>query len=147
MPPQPRPRPRAAARRAISICVCLALVAALPLAGAALALPGRTVWLLAAAPLLEEIVFRAGLQDALLGRPGAQRAEQALAANVITACTFAACHLLQRPEALGALTVLPALFIGRVYQQGRRLAPCIALHALFNAIWCLHAGLLTGLLS
>ena len=126
------------------------------LIAAALALPGRALWLLVGAPLLEEVVFRAGLQDALLGRAGTHRAHwayqahQALAANVITACAFATSHLLLRPEtppALSALTVLPALLIGRVYQQGRRLAPCIALHALFNALWCLQAGLLPGFLA
>ena len=92
--------------------------------------------LLLIAPVAEEIVFRAGLQESL-GRRLSAHAGAAPLANALTACAFAVAHLLTRPGLLAALTVLPALLVGRVYQVQRRLAPCIALHAVFNAIWWL----------
>jgi membrane protease YdiL (CAAX protease family) len=87
--------------------------------------------LLVVAPVLEEAVFRAGLQEALLRRP-------ALApwlANGLTALVFGLAHALLRGSA-GALAVaLPALLIGVVYARWRRLRWCVALHALMNAMW------------
>jgi membrane protease YdiL (CAAX protease family) len=99
--------------------------------------------LLALAPVAEELVFRAGLQEHLLRRLQAQHAAAAFAANALTALAFAAAHLAVHANVFAALTLLPALLIGRVYQQQRRLAPCIALHVLFNAIWLLWAGIAT----
>jgi hypothetical protein len=90
--------------------------------------------LLVLAPLLEETLFRAGLQEELLRRWGARHAT---AAGGCTALAFAAAHLAVRPCALAALTFLPALAIGVVYARTRRLAPCIALHAAANAVWLL----------
>jgi membrane protease YdiL (CAAX protease family) len=109
------------------------------LAGVATA-PAAWVALLVIAPVLEEIVFRAGLQEQLLRRLQAKHAADAFAANALTAFAFAAAHLAVHASVLAALTAVPALLIGHVYQQQRRLAPCIALHALFNAIWLLWAG-------
>jgi membrane protease YdiL (CAAX protease family) len=109
--------------------------AALALVTAAL-LPAPLATLLLIAPVVEEIVFRAGLQEALERRLGA-RAGAAPLANALTACAFAAAHVAVHPGLLAGLTVLPALLVGRVYQVQRRLAPCIALHAVFNAIWWL----------
>ena len=96
--------------------------------------------LLLAAPVLEETVFRAGLQEALLRRlsPGTAAAATA---NALTALAFMAAHLALRPSGLSALTAVPALALGALYQRSRQLAPCIALHALFNAIWLLWAAI------
>ncbi|WP_159105885.1 JDVT-CTERM system glutamic-type intramembrane protease [Ideonella sp. B508-1] len=85
---------------------------------------------LGAAPVLEETVFRAGLQDALLRR-GASGAVSVL----LTAGAFALAHALWRPGPWAWATALPALLLGGVYLRTRRLWPCIALHALFNALW------------
>jgi len=111
---------------------CAAAAAVIVLAAAASAPLTHGLWLLLAAPLLEEIVFRGGLQEALL-----RRTDCALLANFVTAFTFAASHVAVRADALAALTLLPALAIGHFYQRQRRLAPCIATHALFNAVWLL----------
>lgn len=114
-------------------------VALFALAGAALA-PAPLATLLVVAPVLEEVVFRVGLQEALLRHLGQRRAGAALNANLLTALAFAAAHIAVRPGLLAGLTVLPALLIGYVYQRGRRVTPCIALHVLFNATWLLWAG-------
>jgi membrane protease YdiL (CAAX protease family) len=88
--------------------------------------------LLVIAPVLEEIVWRAGLQEALLART----ALPADGINLAVAITFALAHGLRTPDSAWAwLTLLPAWGIGRVYQHRRRVLPCIVLHAAMNALW------------
>jgi membrane protease YdiL (CAAX protease family) len=96
---------------------------------AATGLPWGLVWLLALAPLVEEVIFRLGLQEALLRRLPARRA---WIANLATALVFAAAHVLLRPGWMAAATLLPALVLGVIYGRSRRLAPCVLWHALFN---------------
>jgi membrane protease YdiL (CAAX protease family) len=86
--------------------------------------------LLALAPLAEEVVFRAGLQETLL-----RRLRAPWGANAATALAFALAHALQRGEAAALLVALPALLIGMTYTRTRRLAPCVVLHAAMNAVW------------
>ena len=92
-------------------------------------LPSAACELLLAAPVLEEIVFRTGLQTHLL------RCASLLSANVLTALAFAAAHVIVRPSVLSAFTFFPALMVGVLFQRQRRVLPCIALHAAFNAAW------------
>jgi membrane protease YdiL (CAAX protease family) len=116
------------------------LVAALPLLAAAALVPAPLWTSLLFAPIAEEVVFRAGLQESLLRRLGARHAVDAFTANLLTALAFAAAHVALRPGILACLTILPSLLVGRVYQQHRRLELCVALHAGFNLIWLLCAG-------
>jgi membrane protease YdiL (CAAX protease family) len=88
------------------------------------------VWLLAGAPVVEEVIFRLGVQHELLARW-----RSPAVANVLTALVFALAHGWSQGTWQSLLTLLPALFIGSVYQRSRRVLPCIALHAAFNAIW------------
>ena len=122
------------ARHATAGLVAIALASAWAVA------PADALWLVLVAPALEETVFRAGLQEELLRNARLHAAAGALLANVLTALAFAAVHLAVQPGLLAGLTVLPALCIGAIYQRQRRLAPCIALHAFFNALWLLWAG-------
>jgi uncharacterized protein len=92
-------------------------------------LPSALFTLVVAAPVLEEIVFRAGLQTQLMRR------FSMLSANVLTALAFAVVHVMVRPSVLSVLTFFPALMVGTLFQRQRRLLPCIALHAAFNATW------------
>lgn len=119
------------------------VVGALPLLVATLLAlaPAAARWalLIVFAPVVEELVFRAGLQESLLRRMARWRAG-GFAANLVTALAFTAAHVALHPGALAALTLLPALLVGRVYEQRRRLAPCVALHAGLNAIWLLWAA-------
>ena len=91
-------------------------------------------------PVLEEVVFRLGLQESLLARQQAGDSWFAWRAVVLTALAFAAAHLLLRPGLVSALTFFPALLLGMAYQRWRALLPCVALHALFNTAWWLQAG-------
>jgi hypothetical protein len=99
----------------------------------------RSIWL---APLLEEIVLRLGLQDALRHALGGRFASQA---SVIAALAFAAAHLLFAPPGAPVLqlaaTAVPAWWIGLRYERGGfRLAPCVAWHAAFNLAWLCGLG-------
>jgi membrane protease YdiL (CAAX protease family) len=102
--------------------------------------PQQRAMLLIAAPWLEEIVFRTGLHEALL-RHGRDTPGHRRAANLITAALFAAAHVVWRADLVAGLVLLPALLVGGVYQRRRSVVPCVALHALFNGIWLLWAGL------
>jgi membrane protease YdiL (CAAX protease family) len=89
--------------------------------------------LLLLAPLTEEIVFRTGLQEALL-----QRCSPAIS-NLFTAAAFAATHMLVQHTWSSWIIVLPALLTGMVYMRTRHanILPwsCILLHAGMNGIW------------
>ena len=115
-------------------CAVLLGVAALIGAGAG-ASPTRLAVLLLIAPLAEEAVFRAGLQEALL-----QRGISRLVANLLCASAFAMSHAAVRDDAAALAVVLPALLIGTVYQRWRRLSPCVLLHAALNAAWIAGAA-------
>ena len=130
-----------AAPQSPSACCAAAGLGAITLAGAWAMAPTDALWLVFVAPVLEETVFRAGLQEELLRNARLRVAGSEFPANALTALTFATMHLALQPGVLAGLTVLPALLIGMVYQRQRRLAPCIALHAFFNALWLLWAGL------
>jgi membrane protease YdiL (CAAX protease family) len=96
------------------------------------------LWLVVGAPVVEEVIFRLGLQQELLQR---LQPHSAWLANGLTALVFSVAHELSHSPVMALLTLLPALFIGHVYQRSRRLAPCIALHAFFNVIWLALPGL------
>lgn len=94
----------------------------------------RMAVLLVLAPLTEEAVFRAGLQEVLLRHRIAP-----LAANGLTALTFGLLHAMLRADVAAMSVGLPALLIGAVYQRRRRLRDCIALHAAMNSLWLVWA--------
>jgi membrane protease YdiL (CAAX protease family) len=91
-------------------------------------------WLLLAA-LLEEIVFRGGLQTWLARRAGWTRRIAGLSlANMATSIAFAAAHLWQH-GVLHAAAVLPvSLVLGISLERSGRLWVPVALHAWFNVL-------------
>lgn len=90
-------------------------------------------------PVLEEVVFRLGLHDALAARWPA-RAGPLTLANAITAVVFCLCHLWAHPAGWALATVVPALVFGWAYERHRRLAAPVVLHAGYNAAYlCLLA--------
>ncbi len=125
--------PDLAARPAAGLLLQSAAVLALAVGAAGLS---GTAWrglvLLLFAPVVEEIIFRRGLQEALLSRrwPGWQ-------ANLAVALLFALAHWALRGQVEAVAVVLPALLLGALYGRWRRLAPCVLAHALMNGIWLL----------
>jgi membrane protease YdiL (CAAX protease family) len=93
--------------------------------------------LLLLAPVVEETVFRAGLQQPLMRAGMAPRR-----ASVVTALAFVAAHGMARSWVLAAAVTLPALGLAWLYQRSGSLVPCIAAHAGLNACWLGIAHLL-----
>jgi len=99
------------------------------------------VWLLWA-PLVEEIVFRLGLHS-WLHRRGGWSGRRAAAwgtwpstSNLLVALAFGVAHGIWRADPmLGVAVVLPAVFLGHIYDRFDRLWPCVVIHALFNLFW------------
>lgn len=118
-----------------NVLLLLGLGAALPMLPAS-----HGFVLLVFAPVVEELVFRAGLQEAMLRR-GWPRA----LANVGAALAFGAVHGLLRSAELGLAVIVPALILGALYNRARRVWPCIALHAAMNACWLLLLHFAHGL--
>ena len=119
----------AALRKAAMLaCACIAGAALLPPAGRVL---------LVVAPWAEEAVFRAGVQESLVRQLSGRIAAAPLVANVLASLAFAAVHVAIRGQAAAWAVLLPALLIGAVYQQQRRIGACVALHALCNLSWLL----------
>lgn len=89
------------------------------------------------AAVLEEVLFRGGLQEGLMRRWPSVRWAGVSGANVLASGLFALAHGVFRSWALAACAALAGLLLGGVYERQRRLAPCIALHAGMNLVWWL----------
>ncbi|MDP3859737.1 MAG: JDVT-CTERM system glutamic-type intramembrane protease [Stagnimonas sp.] len=104
---------------------------------------------LLAAAVLEELIFRLGIQESLLrwsaargsSPPGWVRSRYrgVSASNLATAALFALAHALARSPWLGLASLAPALLLGWLYERRRQVWPCMALHAALNLIWLLAA--------
>ncbi len=85
-------------------------------------------------PVLEEIVFRGGLQTALLTRPLLRRACWGITgANLLTSIAFAAVHLISQPPLWALLIVLPSLVFGWALERHNTLLSPIGLHVFYNS--------------
>ncbi len=95
-------------------------------------------------PVFEELIYRVGLQSAMLrltGRPWA--------AILVTSAVFTSAHIPVMPgHALSTIAVL-SVGIGLAYERTKRLGVPLVMHALFNtvnvltAIWMVPASSLT----
>jgi|GEM_PF-1650794 len=86
-------------------------------------------------PLLEEIVFRGGLQAALL-RGCSWRVMGLSAANAAASVLFALAHWYAHPPAWALATLAPSILFGMFYERhGQRLRAPITLHCLANAAY------------
>lgn len=131
--------------------VVIALLAAFPaVAGLAwvtpLALtlrwPGAVTFVMAVGllPVIEEIVFRLGLHDALAARLH-RRIGVFTLANVATAACFALAHLLRHPPAWALATFVPGVVFGALWERHGRLIVPVTVHAFYNAVYvCLLAA-------
>jgi len=85
-------------------------------------------------PVLEEIVFRGGIQAALHNRLFFARHVAGISiANVVTSIFFAAMHLFSQPPLWAALVFFPSLVFGWARDRYVSIVPCILLHAVYNA--------------
>jgi membrane protease YdiL (CAAX protease family) len=100
------------------------------------------------APVLEELVFRAGIQSMLegtaLGRlsvPGGVSLD-----NVLTSVLFSAAHLMVGPPWLAASIFFPSIVLGRLKQLYPSLLPVILVHAWYNVCYFATDGTRLSLL-
>lgn len=113
----------------------LALHAGSLICGTQLAAPDTATLarLLLVAPLLEEWVMRAGLQEWLIRRQPCPAGPGSLAPPVWSAAAFGLLHL--GSGWLAALLVLPpGLVLALLYQRTRDWRACALLHCGFNAL-------------
>lgn len=100
-------------------------------------------WFVLAAPVIEEILFRGGLQEWMLRRDA--RAFGPLnRANILASLVFASCHLIGHAPAWAAAMFLPSLLFGLFYERARRLGAPIVVHALYNACFLALLGATGG---
>jgi membrane protease YdiL (CAAX protease family) len=99
-----------------------------------LADPLRAFSLIAAWPLVEEALFRGGIQPALLRTNwGAREAWGVTTANVATSALFALAHLATQPPEWAAAAFAPSLVFGHFRERYGSIAPGVALHVFYNA--------------
>ena len=85
-------------------------------------------------PVLEEIVFRGGIQGYLLSHPALARSIVGISlACVLTSVLFAAAHLLRQPPLWAALVFLPSLIFGWARERHDSLVSPTILHMSYNA--------------
>lgn len=85
-------------------------------------------------PILEEIVFRGGIQSALLSRPVMAHSFAGISvACVLTSVLFALAHLLHQPPQWAALVFLPSLVFGWARERHDTLKSPVLLHMSYNA--------------
>lgn len=92
------------------------------------------LWVALIYPVLEEIVFRSGLQTLLL-RYSALRHDFAgiSVANVLTSITFAGLHLINQSALWAALVFFPSLVFGWARDRYGNIIASILLHMFYNA--------------
>ncbi|HTO50503.1 MAG TPA: JDVT-CTERM system glutamic-type intramembrane protease [Burkholderiales bacterium] len=96
--------------------------------------PARALSLVVAWPLLEETLFRGGVQPALLRtRWGAREAWGLTTANVATSVLFAAAHLASQTPEWAAAAFVPSLVFGHFRERYGSIVPGAALHVFYNA--------------
>ena len=85
-------------------------------------------------PLLEEIVFRGGMQTFLLNRPfGRARRCGISAANALTSALFSLLHLAAHAALWAAAAFFPSLVFGYFRERYASVLPAILLHVFYNA--------------
>ncbi len=85
-------------------------------------------------PILEEIVFRGGLQTLLLEYGFFRKRKFGIsAANVVTSLAFAAAHLIYQTPLWACLVFFPSIIFGWARERYDSVIPSILLHAFYNA--------------
>lgn len=87
-------------------------------------------------PIVEEIVFRGGLQPGLARRLPVVAGPLTLA-NVLTSVVFCALHFIFHPPLWAAGVFLPSLVFGYFRERHNGLAAPIVMHVVYNASYFL----------
>ena len=91
-------------------------------------------WSVLVYPILEEIVFRGGIQPALLTKPLFSGTRAGISvANVVTSIVFAALHTISQGPFWSTLIFLPSLVFGAARDRYGGIGAPIVLHMFYNA--------------
>ena len=90
-------------------------------------------------PVLEEYVFRGGLQP-WLAQHLRQHAGPLSLANLLTSVVFCALHFLFHPPLWALGVFLPSLVFGYFYERHQRVLSPVLLHVAYNASYTLIIG-------
>ena len=85
-------------------------------------------------PVLEEVVFRGGLQGRILQPRLYDRKWHGISlANIVTSLAFAFFHLLNHDLSWAVAVFFPSLVFGFLFDRYRSLVPPIMMHILYNS--------------
>ena len=104
--------------------------------------PGRFLLLVLIYPVLEEIVFRGGMQGELSHRlPLRFQWHIVSMANIITSLLFATLHWVVRADALALLVFFPSLIFGYFRDRDASWVPGAILHSFYNLgfLWLFYS--------
>lgn len=92
------------------------------------------LFIVVVAPVLEECVFRGGMQAWLYEKPQFSYKPflNISYANLITSVIFTAFHAFSQPLIWAASVIAPSLVFGWARDKTSSVLPCIALHAWYN---------------
>ena len=122
-----------AALAAGPICWILMFLIGVPLRQSPVTL-GAVGYFVIAYPILEEIVFRGGIQPALANRSALAKTFAGISiTNVITSVLFAGAHLLNQTLFWSALVFIPSLVFGWARDRHNTVASPMILHMTYNA--------------
>jgi membrane protease YdiL (CAAX protease family) len=85
-------------------------------------------------PIVEELIFRAGLQQWL-----SRKWRSKLWANVVSSCVFSLLHSLTTGQLIALWVFVPSILLGAFYSKSQSVILTIFLHAFFNLIYVLWA--------
>ncbi|MEK6750127.1 MAG: JDVT-CTERM system glutamic-type intramembrane protease [Pseudomonadota bacterium] len=95
--------------------------------------PGRYILLSVVYPLLEEIVFRGGLQGAFTARVwGRSQWGPVTAANLMTSILFACAHVVTRGDVTALAVFFPSLIFGYFRDRDNTWISAAILHGWYN---------------
>ncbi len=87
-------------------------------------------------PIVEEVVFRGGLQGYLRRYLTLKITFcQFSFANILTSCVFSLFHLINQDPFWALLTFFPSLIFGYFRDRHHRVLPCIILHSVYNLVF------------
>ena len=93
----------------------------------------QLIWLILLAPLLEELLFRGGLQRWLYQMGSLKRSLMGFSwANWVTSFLFSVIHLLSQPSWVAVGVLVPSLIFGLFRDRYRSVIPGMGLHIGFN---------------
>lgn len=100
------------------------------------------LWLVVIYPVVEELLFRGGLQPLLLKSTWGRTSCSGISlANVLTSLAFAALHLLGHQALWALLVFAPSLLFGWFRERYDSTVPPILLHGSYNLAYFITFGL------